>query len=94
MFEEKVSRILNSLAKSAGNPPTFQRKAKKDRPDCFLWLRGNYSRTSCLFKHDPERKGSDPEAGLQKAGTSADSTSEQPKDEPNKAKLVGNTRLR
>ena len=54
-FEERISRILNTLAKSAGNPPKSPRKAKDSKADCFLWLRGNCSRTSCNFKHDSER---------------------------------------
>ena len=43
-----------------------------------------------MFKHDPELKGSDPEAGLQKESTGDNSTNEQPYDAPNKAESEGN----
>ena len=84
-FEEKITRILNTLAKSAGNPPKSPRKVKNDKVDCFNWLRGNCGRTSCMFKHDPARKGSDPKAGRQKESSDDDSPKEKSKEAPNKA---------
>ena len=81
-FDEKISRILNTLAKSAGNPPKSPRKASDSKPNCFLWLRGKCSRDPCQFKHDPALKGSAPEAGRQKKSTSATSTPEPSDDAP------------
>ena len=91
-FDDKISRILNTLAKSAGDPPKSPRKARTGKADCHHWLRGECSRTQCSFKHDPARKGSDPKAGpRKKEGTADDSTKDQPKDATDKTESDGSS---
>ena len=92
ILDDKISRILNTLAKSAGDTPKSPRKARTGKADCYKWLRGDCSRTQCYFKHDPARKGSDHKAGpRKKEGTADDSTKDQPKDAPDKVESDGSS---
>ena len=85
IIEAQISLILNTLVTSSTNPSTSSCKAKK--PDCFHWLRDECREPTCDFKHDPDRKGRDPEAGVTRARKGTDSTNDQLKDEPDKLAL-------
>ncbi len=63
-----LDSTLNKMYQQAGpgrSHPNGKAKIEYAKgKDCHRWLNGDCNRKECIFKHDPNKKGKDPTAGI------------------------------